>query len=702
MPSAGQTDGAVSVVRVPLDELRLSPERAALLVRADDRPFALIGRWAGGGALIGSEPTRVATSGEDPFALLDDQPILRGGCPVSGFGAGGIGGGWFGYLGYELGRWLEPVGASPPGGPSLPPFALAFYDHVMRLDADGRWWFEALWSPGRADALNARLDTFRRRAAAPSPEPRHFATGDWRAIPRPAGHALAVEACRRRIHAGDLFQANICTRLESRLHGAPIDLFVRAAADLEPDRAAFLSGPWGAIASLSPELFLERHGRDVRSAPIKGTRPAGEAEALRASSKDRAENVMIVDLVRNDLGRVCVPGTIRVDSLARTRAHVNVAHLVSEVSGTLRDRVGDGELTRAAFPPGSVTGAPKVAALNVIAELESTPRGVYTGAIGFASPAGGLELSVAIRTFEITREHIWLGVGGGIVADSDPAGETAECATKAAPLLGAIGASIATGPATSSTAPVPRRLAPRPIARPDPRAGVFETILVSDGRPVAVERHLSRLARSVRALYGGAATLPPELSEDVHAHAADADAARMRVNARPCAGDIGIDVELTDLAPRQTPVLLVPVTVPGGLGAHKWIDRSLLTALSESSGGEPLLCDLDGVVLESARASVFCVEPGGRLVTPPADGRILPGVTRARVLELAPRAGLIVSVEPVSLGRLRRAAEIFVTGALGGVEPAQIDAASGAGGPMGPVGLSLAGALARTDELAVV
>jgi para-aminobenzoate synthetase/4-amino-4-deoxychorismate lyase len=678
---------------VPL-QIRLEPDRAALLVRDDAHAFALIGRWAGGGALIGSEPVTVASADEDPFELLDAQPAVSGGCPANSLGAAAVGGGWFGYLGYELGRRLEPVGASAPGEPALPPFALAFYDHLLRLDSDGRWWFEALWSSARAPRLRERLRELRARAAA-APEPRECATGPWRAVPGPSGHGLAVSACRRRIHAGDLFQANICAALEARLQGSAVDLFARAAAELRPDRAAFLSGPWGAVASLSPELFLERRGRRVRSAPIKGTRPADEAEALSASAKDRAENVMIVDLVRNDLGRVCAPGTIRVESLARTRAHVNVAHLVSEVSGTLRDGIGDAELTRAAFPPGSVTGAPKVAALNVIAELESTPRGVYTGAIGFASPVAGLELSVAIRTFEISGERIWLGVGGGIVADSDPAEETAECATKAAPLLSAIGAS----PPSSERHPTsrmsglaaPPRLGPRALPRPDPAAGVFETILIADGRAVALERHLRRLRRSVGALYS--ATLPAQLSEELRGRAADAATARMRVDARPAParGAVLIDVEMTALREREAAVRLVPCAVAGGIGAHKWADRRLLSALSAAVDGEPLICDLDGFVLEAARASVFCVEPGGHLLTPPADGRVLPGVTRARVLELAPRAGLIVSVEPVPLDRLAAADEVFVTGALGGIEPAYLERR----GEAWPVTRTLSAALAE-------
>ena len=424
---------------------RLSAEHATLLVRGDRRPFALIGRWAGGGALIGSEPVRVARPGEDPFALIDEQPLAQ--ADEDGLVAGG----WFGYLGYRLGGRLEHVGTGPPASAGLPDAALAFYDHVLRLDAHGRWWFEALWSDERERELRDRLALLSRRARQIPRDPAPFSTDPWTEHPTPDGHARAVAAARERIHAGDLLQANIASRLRSRLRGDPLDVFVTARTRLPADRSAYLAGPWGALVSLSPELFLARHGRQVRSAPIKGTRSASpdpaaaaaEGRALAASEKDRAENTMIVDLVRNDLGRVCEVGSVAVEALAEPRPHAGVWHLVSEVSGRLRGDVGDAGLLRATFPPGSVTGAPKVAAMDVIAELESTPRDAFTGAIGFASPLAGLELSVAIRTFEARDGEIWLGVGGGIVADSDPAAEAVECAIKAAPLLAAIDARLA-------------------------------------------------------------------------------------------------------------------------------------------------------------------------------------------------------------------------------------------------------------------
>jgi para-aminobenzoate synthetase / 4-amino-4-deoxychorismate lyase len=668
----------VQVIRRPLD-WALAPERAALLVRDDAHPFALIGDWAGGGALIGSEPTGVAGHDEDPFAVIDEQPVID----QPNEHPNAVGGGWFGYLGYDLGRRLEPVAASPPS-PATPlrPFALAFYDHLVRLDSDGQWWFEALWSADRAHALEDRLTTLERRAASPAASTaRPFATEPWSSTPTSGGHERAVEACVRRIHAGDLFQANICLRLESRIHGDALDLFAAAAAKLKPARAAYLAGPWGAAASLSPELFLARHGSRVRSAPIKGTRPATQRRELEASVKDHAENVMIVDLVRNDLGRVCTPGSITVDALARARLHTGVWHLVSEVSGTLAGDTRDGELVRAAFPPGSVTGAPKVAALNVISELESTPRDIYTGAIGFASPVHGLELNVAIRTFEFRGRRAWLGVGGGIVADSDPHAEAAEAMTKARPLLAAIGSKPATSPpGPAPRAPIPARLAPKPVPRPDPAAGVFETILIADGEPVALEHHLARLERSTRKLYRRA--LPETQAAELVLAARGIKRARLRINARPdpAHGRITIDFELTTLKPRTTPVRLTPVTLPGGLGRHKWIDRRLLDALTSAAGGyEPLLCDLDGYVLETARASIFAVDAHGVLTTPPADGRILPGVTRLRVLELAAASAIKASVRPLHLSEVRAAEELFVTGALGGIEQATLEARTPAG-----------------------
>ena len=381
------------------------------------------------------------------------------------------------------------------------------------MDADGAWWFEALVTDARAEAIARRRDELARaaraRPALRGRSPRATGAGRRRraATPRPsrrAGPGSARATCSRPTSA--------CGS-QGRLEGDAFDLFATAAEALPTDRAAFVAGPWGTVASLSPELFLTRSGRTVRSAPIKGTRPVDRRAELEASAKDRAENVMIVDLVRNDLGRVCRPGSVRVAALAEVRAHAGVWHMVSEVEGELRHGVGDADLLRATFPPGSVTGAPKLAALDVIAELESTGREAYTGAIGFASPLAGLELSVAIRTFEVRGTRIWLGAGGGIVADSAGEEEAREAAAKAAPLLAAIGAGAPPEP-PAGDGPRPPRIArrgPRPVPRPDPAAGLYETLLVAAGEPRDLAAHLARLAASLRALYGLAP--PPALAE---------------------------------------------------------------------------------------------------------------------------------------------------------------------------------------------
>ena len=646
---------------------------AAQLVCEDERPFALVGCWAGAAAIAGSAPVRVADAGEDPFALLDDGWELTGAVP-----RGFVGGGWFGMLGYGLGRRLEAQGPPPRvvGGERLPDAMLGFYDHVIRLDRDGAWWFEALWTDARAEQLQARLDALRERVAAGVRGPAAVATAPWRPTPSPAGHARIVEACRERIAAGDLFQANLALRLRSTLlAGAPADLFARGVAGLAPDRAAFLAGPAGAIASLSPELFVTRHGDAVRSAPIKGTRPrpaddpeAAQAlrEELAASAKDRAENVMIVDLVRNDLGRISDPGTVEVTALAEVRPHAGVWHLVSEVVGRRRAEIGDGALVAAMFPPGSVTGAPKIAAMDVISALESAARQAFCGAIGFSSPAAGVELSVAIRTFEIAGDGAaWLDVGGGVVADSDPAAEAAECLDKARPLLAAIGAELDEGGADGDV-PVPLRLGARPVPRPDRAAGIFETLLVRDGVAIAAERHLARLAAAALTLYGVA--LPPGLAALV-AHAALEQGGPCRMRVRLDA-DGGVALDAAPLsAAAGGPLVLEPVTVPGGLGPYKWRDRRLLDALEEAVGpaAAPLLVDLDGSVLETSRSSVIAVVDGV-LVTPAADGRILPGVTCARILERAEAAGVAVQRRALSLHELRTAQAALACNALRGAE----------------------------------
>ncbi|HEX4659771.1 MAG TPA: aminodeoxychorismate synthase component I [Streptosporangiaceae bacterium] len=424
----------------------LEPADALRLVRGDPHPVALIGAWAGGGAVIGSEPCLTRSPPQDLADVLDSP------APVTERSVGGgFGGGWIGYLGYGLAGDLMDIPPAPGGPRRLPAWWFGYYDHVLRQDGtSGEWFFEALWTPDRAEALERRFDELTGRSRS-VPEPRAYACGDFGLVPSAAEHMKAVRRTVELIRQGDVFQANICLRLEAAFRGDPLDLFCRGVSQLHPPYAAFARLPGGDLASLSPELFLRRTGRTAASRPIKGTRrrsplegrAAAQRRELEHSAKDRAENVMIVDLVRNDLSRACVPGSVQVPRLLRAEAHPGVWHLVSDVRGTLGADSGDGDLVRGAFPPGSVTGAPKIRAMEIIHELEATPREVYTGAVGYRSPVAGLELNVAIRTFEFRGDHVWLGAGGGIVADSRDDDEFSECLLKAAPLIRAVGGRLA-------------------------------------------------------------------------------------------------------------------------------------------------------------------------------------------------------------------------------------------------------------------
>lgn len=316
------------------------------------------------------------------------------------------------------------------------------------LDSSGCW---AVVLPYAGDPVCAR---FERSRPAPSWRgrpwlgPRREA---WLSSLNAAGFADGVRQIRTVIAAGGVYQVNLTRRLSAPL---PADASIPAlgAALAQGNPAPFsavvhLPAQGVHVASASPELFLARRGDVVWSSPIKGT--ASSAEGFLA--KDTAENVMIVDLVRNDLGRVCVPGTVEVPSLLAVEPHPGLFHLVSTVRGRLRADAGWADLIAATFPPGSVTGAPKLAALDVIARLEPVPRGVYCGAIGWvdADRAAG-ELNVAIRTFWVEDDRLHLGTGGGITWDSDPAGEWAETELKAANLLRV--ASPGSGPAAGSPA----------------------------------------------------------------------------------------------------------------------------------------------------------------------------------------------------------------------------------------------------------
>ena len=339
-------------------------------------------------------------AGADPFAALEDY-LEEAGFFARGDLVADV------FLGYGLSRALRR--ASWPGPPE----------------------------PCRLPLLAARIHPRGERR----PEPGAFTIDEWCRSWGDDEYAAAIEAVQEAIGRGDVYQVNLVQHLHAPFRGDPAGL-APLLAPLHPLRPEPLTGDGWTIVSGSPELFLSRRGGRVWTKPIKGTRPAGVRGELRGSEKDAAEHVMIVDLERNDLSRVCVPGSVRWPDLMSERELAGVTHMVTTVEGRLRDDVGLAELLGAVFPGGSVTGAPKISAVDHIAALEPVGRGASMGALGRIDPNGDLDLALTIRTFAVADGEIHLWVGGGIVWDSDPQAEIEESWVKARPLLAAVGGPV--------------------------------------------------------------------------------------------------------------------------------------------------------------------------------------------------------------------------------------------------------------------
>lgn len=394
-------------------------------------------------------------------------------------------GGIAGYLGYDWGAVLERLPRNRYDDLAIPDVMVGLYDWVIAWDHRiGTAW---LISTGLPETGNRRERQARNRMELVRERLGGRRTGNTvsngigrgeKAAPRPAapapntypvtgieggskiglrssftheGYLNAVNRVREYILAGDIFQANISQRFQAPLREEPFALYRRLRRRNPSPFAAYLGFGELAILSASPERFLllERDSRLVETRPIKGTRPRGLGpmhdaalgRALAESEKDRAENVMIVDLLRNDLSRVCRPGTVRVPELFAIEHHPTVHHLVSTVLGELEPNADAIDLLRAAFPGGSITGAPKVRAMEIIAELEPTQRGVYCGSIGYLSVTGAMDTSIVIRTYLALRGQVYFQAGGGIVADSDPELEFRETLDKARGLIETLGES---------------------------------------------------------------------------------------------------------------------------------------------------------------------------------------------------------------------------------------------------------------------
>jgi para-aminobenzoate synthetase component 1 len=411
-----------------------------LTVSATDRAYSI--RWRGGEAEHGAaNPFRLLRRLLAAFALppVPDMPF-----PFAG--------GAVGYLGYDLKQFVERLPRSAERDTALPDLQLAFYDTVIAFTPGG----EAIGlsrdhpacpphaaAGGAAARLERLAERLRARAAPP---PGDFRCGRPASSFTPSGYRAAVRRAKEYIAAGDIFQANISQRFRAPFEGDPLGFYGRLRGLNPAPFAAFLRTESGALCSASPERFLRVRGERVETRPIKGTRRRGGSlredrrlsQELLASAKDNAELAMIIDLERNDLGRVCLYGSVSVPDAVRLESYPDVFHLVGTVEGRLHPRYDRVDLLKAAFPGGSITGAPKIRAMEIIDELEPTARGVYTGAIGYIGFDGDLDLNIAIRTAVIHRGQVDIQVGGGIVADSDPGAEYDETLHKGRGLFRAV------------------------------------------------------------------------------------------------------------------------------------------------------------------------------------------------------------------------------------------------------------------------
>ena len=532
------------------------------------RPFVLLDdARPGGRALLLSEPAEIVETREFG-AVRDCLERLRGRQAA-------------GFLAYEAGLALEDKLAplrAPPAAEAPPLLWFGLFGKSEAVDA------EALLPDG---------------------------AGAWAGRPRPlisrAEYETALAAVRTHIEVGDIYQANLTFAAEVRTLGHPLALYaaLRGRARAGHGGIVFTGAHW--ILSLSPELFFTVKNGQVTTRPMKGTAPRdADPEAFRADPKQRAENLMIVDLLRNDLSRVARPGSVAVPELFAVETYPTLLQLTSTVTAELEDGLGPIDLIQAIYPCGSITGAPKIRAMEIIAALEASPRSVYCGAIGRLAPDGEAAFNVAIRTLVMKAgAHVArIGLGSGIVADSEAGDEWRECLAK--------GAFVATG----------RSFDLFETMRFDPQDGVAD-----------LDRHLARMKASADAL---------DFRFDRHEARNDLQAATFRAGPSlirlALARSGALAIELRPLAaapgePVEVAIAPLPVAADDFRLHHKTSDRAFYDAARAASGAfEIVFTDPEGFLTEGSFTSLF-VERGGILLTPPLARGLLPGVLRARLLD---------------------------------------------------------------------
>ncbi len=480
-------------------------------------------------------------------------------------------------------------------------------DDINRLENGGFW---AVSISFEGEPIFAHFAKVQREQAFPKTSPWKTLETTWHSSLEQEAFCRYVDEIRSQISQGVVYQANACRVLTTKVaQEMSLDaLFEQLLLHNYAPHASFLRVPDIEIASASPELFLERSGTFVKTSPIKGTKDPQDKSEF--GLKDQSENIMIVDLMRNDLGRICETGSVTVTDFLRSEDHPGVRHLVSDISGKLRADVGWDEIFSALLPPGSVSGTPKSSALKVIRQNEPSSRDIYCGVLGWVE-GEHCSLSVAIRTFWKREQRLSFGTGGGITWPSEPHAEWRETQLKANRLIGIAGGSDSEGWQFGT--------------------GIFETILLKEGEPLLFSKHMERAEKSGREL---SIEIPSRVSIlEAIKELSPPTLARLRLSFGR-----GFSLAVFPYERSQEPLRVVLRENQGksGFGEHKkfpyWENFDLLRIAHLDGFDEVLLADWAGIVGEGAMNN-FLFKSSGEWVTPKLSNGVLPGVIRAVAIE---------------------------------------------------------------------
>jgi para-aminobenzoate synthetase component 1 len=510
----------------------------------------------------------------------------------------------------------------------------------------------------------------------------------------------SIEAIRDYIIRGHVYQVNMSQRFESNFDGNAFELFSSLFKVNPAPFYAYINADDHHIVSTSPERFIELRGKQVETRPIKGTRPRGKTpdedmklrDDLVNSPKDDAELSMIVDLLRNDIGKVCCAGSVKVREHKRLETYQNVFHLVSIIDGVLDDDKDIVDLIRATFPGGSITGCPKIRAMEIIDELEPVRRHIYTGSIGYISFHDSMDLSIAIRTATIKGSRLVFSVGGGIVFDSDPNDEYEETLHKGRTLMNAF-----SGKSVSITEPSPVAWCNGKFMTLEDITvsvngegflygyGIFETIRVQNGKPCRLSQHLNRFENSWKFCFD---IEPPDITWDaVIGQVLDRCGLSKGISAvklLAAAGEPGKPESMTFLVTARPYIHRLKTTGRDGLylasypyqrysslALHKTMNYmfcKMANGWAKKQGAdEALIVNTDGSVCETATANILCIIDGKWYR--PQSGYVLPGIMQKAVCDLLFQRGITVEELVLSVDELKKADQVFLTNALMGLVP---------------------------------